>query len=80
MNKKEIIEDIRDILAAYDEEEVFNELRAWVEDSITDKKLKQALILLIDQSEADYEDNDMVLAVLETEIECYFSNIETRSK
>jgi transcriptional regulator CtsR len=80
MNQKELIEDIRDIVFAYDDEEIFSELRVWIDDTITDQKLQESLQQLVDECEADYEEKDMILSVLESEIECYFSNIETRSK
>lgn len=80
MNQKELIEDIRDIVFAYDDEEIFSELRVWIDDTITDQKLQESLQQLVDECEADYEEKDMILSVLESEIECYFSNIETRSR
>lgn len=73
MDKKSLISDIQDYVQSFEDDEVFDELRGWAEDIIKDKKLKDALIDLIDQSESDYEDSEMILAVLESEIDAYFS-------
>ncbi len=72
MTRKELISEIRDIVQSYDLDDVYNELRGWVNDNITISNLKKTLITIIDQCEADYDDEDMILAVLESEIESYF--------
>ena len=77
MNQTEIFENLKDIVYAYDQDEVFSELRAWVSELITDRILAASLLVLIDECDEDDEDDEMILAVLESELEAYF---KTKSK
>lgn len=71
-SKKEIIKKIQDIVFEFEGSEMFNELRVFINEEIKNQSLKDILLVLVDESESDNENSEMVLNILEAEVDSFF--------
>ena len=69
--KDDILDSIVTITNAYSNDRLFSELRKFLQD-IEDIELKDILTVLINESDANNDDSEMVYSILSSEIESYY--------
>lgn len=72
-NKKyKLVKRLQEITFNFEGSELFDELRVFIDEKIDNNSLKEILNILVDESESDNEDSEMVLNVLESELDSFY--------
>lgn len=69
-NKQDIVKSIQNLTSAYKDDELYNQLRNFIDNEISNEDLQELLNILIDENKD--EDPDMILNILESEIDSYY--------
>lgn len=71
-DKKIILDRLQNIIVEYEGTQLFTELRTYIVGDIDNQSLRDILLPLIDECEADNEDPEMILSILESELDSFF--------
>lgn len=71
-DKKIILDRLQNIIFEYEGPQLFTELRTYILEDIDNQSLRDILLPLIDECEADNEDPKMILSILESELDSFF--------
>lgn len=71
-DEKIILDRLQNIIFEYEGTQLFTELRTYILEDIDNQSLRDTLLPLIDECEADNEDPEMILSILESELDSFF--------
>ena len=71
-DEKIILDRLQNIIFEYEGTQLFTELRTYILEDIDNQSLRDTLLPLIAECEADNEDPEMILSILESELDSFF--------
>lgn len=69
--KEELLNEIVNLTNSFSGDRLYSELRELIA-NIQDTQLQNTLLLLVNESDSDKDESEMVYAILSSEIESYF--------